>query len=77
MKKMMSCRVEKTVCCRVYVCIFLVKVRFISPFCKCFPNKMLSFSFPFLSCVFILSLSVYFPVSYLFSPFSFLTFVCL
>ena len=36
-----------------------------------------SFSFSFLFCVFILSLSAYSLVSYLFSTFSFLIFVCL
>ncbi len=52
MEKMMFWRVEKTACLvGVFVCIFLVKVRLLFYFCKCFSCKKTSFTFSFFSLV--------------------------
>ena len=67
-KKMMFCRVEKTAFSKGKVSFRILQV---------LSGLNAVFSFSFLSCVFILSLSAYFPVPYLFSTFSFLIFVCL
>lgn len=77
-KKMMFCRVEKTafgecLCVHIFskgkVSFRILQV--LSGLNAAF------FLFPFFPVFFILSLSAYFPVPYLFSTFSFLIFVCL
>lgn len=60
MEKMMFWRVEKTACLvGVFVCIFLVKVRLLFYFCKCFSCKKTSFTFSFFSWFYSLSLSAF------------------
>lgn len=76
MEKMMFWRVEKTACLAgVFVCIFLVKVRLLFYFCKCFSCKNSSFVFFLVSLVFILCPCLFFPFFYLFAYYSFPIFV--
>ena len=76
-KKMMFCRVEKTAFGECLCVHIFSKDKVSFRILQVLSGLMPPFSFSFLSCVFILSLSAYFPVPYLFSTFSFLIFVCL
>lgn len=77
MEKMMFCRVEKTAYCEC-LCVHIFSKDKVSFRILQMLSGLNAVFFFFLSfCVFILSLSAYSPVSYLFSTFSFLIFVCL